>query len=192
MFAANEGVPSYYQTYSGPNANQASYGRYADRGYTKYVGQSGTKRVVGSRSYSYQVPRPQMPSTYGTMTPNGIAMPIEAEPKTNIYAGYSRRFADFEFETGVNSILEWDDMIWNEITVGARHNFSWRQFPTTNIPRMMCCNSKSEMVTATRLITRRNCKDSIFWICFIKWFQVIVHRQSTMRHFTASIFTVST
>ena len=78
VFAANEGVPSYYQTYSGPNANQASYGRYADRGYTKYVGQSGTKQVVGSRSYSYQVPRPQMPNTYGTMTPNGIAMPIEA------------------------------------------------------------------------------------------------------------------
>ena len=92
------------------------------------MGQSGTKQVVGSRSYSYQVPRPQMPNTYGTMTPNGIAMPIEAEPKTNIYAGYSRRFADFEFETGVNSILEWDDMIWNEITVGARHNFSLRNF----------------------------------------------------------------
>lgn len=128
VFAANEGVPSYYQTQAAPTANQMSYGRYANQGYTKYVGQSGSKQVVGSRSYSYQVPRPQMPTTYGTMTANGIAMPIESEPKTSIYAGYSRRFADFEFETGVNSILEWDDMIWNEITVGARHNFSLRNF----------------------------------------------------------------
>ncbi len=128
-FAANEGVPSYYQTQSAPNANQTSYGRYADQGYTKYVGKSGNKQVVGSRTYSYQVPRPaQMPTFDGTMTANGIAMPAQSEPATSIYAGYSRRFADFEFETGVNSILEWDDMIWNEIRVGARHNFSLRDF----------------------------------------------------------------
>lgn len=128
-FAANEGVPSYYQTQSAPNANQTSYGRYADQGYTKYVGKSGNKQVVGSRTYSYQVPRPaQMPTFAGTMTANGIAMPAQSEPATSIYAGYSRRFADFEFETGVNSILEWDDMIWNEIRVGARHNFSLRDF----------------------------------------------------------------
>ena len=93
VFAANEGVPSYYQTRSAPNANQSSYARYANQGYTKYVGQSGNKQVVGSRSYSYQVPRPQMLTAYGTMTANGIAMPIESESKTNIYAGYSRRFA---------------------------------------------------------------------------------------------------
>lgn len=128
--AANEGVPSYYQTESAPNANQLSYGQYADQGYTKYVGKSGNKQVVGSRTYSYQVPRPQVqaPVFTGTMTPNGIAVPAESEPATSIYAGYSRRFADFEFETGVNSILEWDDMIWNEIRVGARHNFSLRSF----------------------------------------------------------------
>ena len=128
-FAANEGVPSYYQTQSAPNANQASYGRYVDQGYTKYVGQSGNKQVVGSRTYSYQVPRPaQMPTFSGTMTANGIAMPASSEPATTVYAGYSRRFSDFEFETGVNSILEWDDMVWNEIRVGARHNFSLRDF----------------------------------------------------------------
>ena len=68
---------------------------------------------------------PQMP---GVMTPNGIAMPMDAEPATSIYAGYTRRFADFQFETGVNSILEWDDMVLNEITVGGRHNFSLRNF----------------------------------------------------------------
>lgn len=127
-FAANEGVPTYYQTSSAPNANQTAYGQYANQGYTKYVGKSGTKQVVGSRSYSYQVPRAQMPNIAGTMTANGIAMPMAAEPATTIYAGYSRRFADFEFETGVNSILEWDDMVWNEIRVGARHNFSLRDF----------------------------------------------------------------
>ena len=129
-FSANEGVPSYYQTARATNANQAGYNQYAAQGYTKYVGSSGNKQTIGSRTYSYQVPRaptyvPQMP---GVMTPNGIAMPMDAEPATSIYAGYARRFADFEFETGVNSILEWDDMIWNEIRVGARHNFSLRDF----------------------------------------------------------------
>ena len=128
VFAANEGVPSYYQTPSAPTANQASYNRYADQGYTKYVGQSGSKQVVGSRTYTYQTPRAQMPTVMGTMTANGVAMPLESEPATSIYAGYSRRFSDFEFETGVNSVLEWDDMIWNEINVGARHNFTLRNF----------------------------------------------------------------
>lgn len=128
--AANEGVPSYYQTTRAPNANQTSYVQYANQGYTKYVGASGNKQAIGSRTYSYQVPRtptyiPQMP---GTMTANGIAMPVESEPATSIYAGYARRFADFQFETGVNSVLEWDDMIINEIVVGARHNFSLRNF----------------------------------------------------------------
>lgn len=127
-FAANEGVPVYYQTSSAPNANQTGYGQYANQGYTKYVGKSGSKQVVGSRTYSYQVPRAQVPNIAGTMTANGIAMPMGSEPATTIYAGYSRRFADFEFETGVNSVLEWDDMIWNEIRVGARHNFSLRDF----------------------------------------------------------------
>ena len=128
-FAVNEGVPSYYQTYAAPNANQIGYDQYANQGYTKYIGKSGSKQVVGSRSYSYQVPRPMPLPTYsGTMTPNGVSMPPESEPSTTMYANYARRFADFEFETGVNSILEWDDMIFNEIRVGARHNFSLRNF----------------------------------------------------------------
>lgn len=128
VFAANEGVPSYYQTSRASNANQTSYNQYANQGYTKYVGQSGQKQIVGTTQYSYQVPRAQAPKINGTMTANGIAIPVESQHATNIYAGYSRRFADFQFETGVNSILEWDDMIFNEITVGARHNFSLRSF----------------------------------------------------------------
>lgn len=127
-FAANEGVPTYYQTDNGPNANQASYNQYANQGYTKYVGQTGNKQVVSSRSYSYQVPRATTPVLSGNMTPNGIALPAEDNHRTSIYAEYSRRFADFEFETGVNSILEWDDMVFNEVSVGAQHVFSIRNF----------------------------------------------------------------
>ena len=134
-FAANEGVPTYYQTAQATNANQIGYGKYAAQGYTKYVGASGNKQTVGSRTYTYQVPRQQpqvsAPQYIGAMTTNGIAMPVDSEPATHIYAGYARRFADFQFETGVNSILEWDDMILNEITVGARHNFSLRNFDMT-------------------------------------------------------------
>ena len=128
-FAANEGVPSYYQTSAAPTANQVAYGEYANQGYTKYVGKSGVKQVVGTRTQTYQVPRVQNVPTYmGGMTANGIAMPAATEPATTMYAGYARRFADFEFETGVNSILEWDDMVWNELYFGARHNFSLRDF----------------------------------------------------------------
>ncbi len=126
--AANEGVPSYYQMYGNQTANQAAYGSYANQGYTKYVGQSGNKQIVDSRTYSYQVPRQTVPTISGTMTTNGIAIPVADAPATNIYAGYTRRFADFQFKTGVNSILEWDDMIFNEIEVGAQHNFSLRNF----------------------------------------------------------------
>lgn len=122
--ASTEGVPSYYQ--NGNNFPSPSV--YQAQGYTQYVGQSGQKQVVGSRSYSYQVPRATMPTINGTMTANGIAVPAADENATSLYVGYSRRFADFQFETGVNSILEWDDMVFNEINVGARHNFSIRNF----------------------------------------------------------------
>ena len=125
-FASNEGVPSYYSKTPNMNANRAAYTKYQNYGYTKYVGNSGRKQIVSSKSYSYQVPRAQMPSYTGSMTANGIAQPDDN--KTSIYAGYSRRFADFEFKTGVNSILEWDDMIFNEINVGAKHIFDVRGF----------------------------------------------------------------
>ena len=125
-FASNEGVPSYYQNNNTTTVNRAAYGNYANQGYTQYVGQSGNKQIVGSTSYSYQVPRPTLPTNTGTITANGIAMPID--DGTSIYASYSRRFADFEFKTGVNSVLEWDDMVYDEITLGVRHNFSVRDF----------------------------------------------------------------
>ncbi len=127
-FAAKEGTPVYYQDQAA-NANTANYGYYKSQGYSQYVGQSGQKQVVGQRTYTYQTPKPQTAGAYsGTMTANGIALPAANEPATSIYAEYVRRFANFQFETGVNSILEWDDMIFNEIAVGARHNFSLRNF----------------------------------------------------------------
>ncbi|MBD5389115.1 hypothetical protein HDR63_02575, partial [bacterium] len=119
VMASQEGVPVYYQSQA---AGQAS------GGYAAYVGQSGQKQVVGTRSQTYQVPRTSTPILSGTMTANGISMPADAENGTRVFAGYNRRFADFEFKTGVNSILEWDDMLFNEITVGAQHNFSVRNF----------------------------------------------------------------
>lgn len=126
-FAASEGVPSYYKTEKSANATQNAYQKYQAQGYTKYVGQSGNTQVVDSRTYTYQVPRPTVPTITGTMTTNGIAVPPE-DHKTTIYAGYARRFADFQFDTGVNSVLEWDDMIFNEVFVGAEHVFSIRNF----------------------------------------------------------------
>ena len=140
-FAANEGVPVYYQDSPESNSNQLNYGEYANRGYTKYIGKSGVKQVVGTRTYSYTNERRIVPTidaatynenmTYtdaGAMTVNGIATPQEDQHSTFLYGGYSRRFADFEFKTGVNSILEWDDMVFNEFTAGIRHNFSLRKF----------------------------------------------------------------
>ena len=143
-FAVNEGVPSYYQTAPAVSANRAAYGQYSNMGYTQYVGQSGQKQIVGTNTYTYQVPRAKIPAlentsavitngTYvgaanGTFTTNGVALPMESEPATTMYAGYSRRFADFQFKTGVNSILEWDDMVFNEINVGVQHNFALRKF----------------------------------------------------------------
>lgn len=124
-FAAQEGTPVYYQKQTG-NANQANYGYYQKQGYTNYVGQSGQKQVVGSRNYSYQVPQASMPTISGTMTPNGVSLPASQESSTYLYADYVREYADFKFETGVNSILQWNDMVLSEINIGARHNFSLR------------------------------------------------------------------
>lgn len=126
--ASQEGTPTYYQQQN-QNANQANYGYYQSQGYSQYVGQSGQKQVVGQRNYVYQVPRQNVPTiSSGAMTANGIAMPVADEPATSISAEYVRRFANFEFTTGVNSILKWNDMIFNSVDVGAQHNFSLRNF----------------------------------------------------------------
>jgi hypothetical protein len=128
--ASNEGVPAFYADSGNPNANQVGYGKYQNYGYSQYVGTSGKKQVIGSQQYSYQVPRQQVYQQYetvGTMTTKGVAKPT-SELNTSVYVDYTRRFADFEFRTGVNSILEWDDMLINEINVGAKHIFDIHGF----------------------------------------------------------------
>ncbi len=131
VMASNEGVPSYYQKTS-TSMNRAGYANYQNRGYTNYVGTSGTKQVVGSNTYTYQVPAAQPVSKYqGAMTANGIAKPTSDDNGFHVYGGYNRRFADFEFTSSVNSVLEWDDMVFNEFQVGGRYNFSVRNFDMT-------------------------------------------------------------
>ena len=127
-FGGNEGVPVYYQNQSG-SMNRDGFARYQNRGYTNYVGNSGNKQVVGTRSYTYNVPSAQgVPEYAGMMTTNGIATPASNDNGFYMYGGYGRRFADFEFTTSVNSVLEWDDMIYNEFTIGGRYNFTVRNF----------------------------------------------------------------
>ena len=120
--AAREGTPFYYQG-----------------GFTPVqpMQTSGGNIIVGQRHHMMQVPRmPEnqpvfMPGQFspfamGTMTPNGIgALPV---PDWQISGGYTRRYADFEFKTGVNSILKWNDMIIDELGVRIDHNFNVRGY----------------------------------------------------------------
>ena len=124
---SNEGTPVYYQNGSGGYSNSNS-DYYKSRGYTSYAGSSNQKQILNSRNYSYQVPRAQMPQNMGTMTVNGITTDPDARSDWELTADYGRRYADFEFKTGVNSVLKWNDMVFNEIGVKAQHNFSVRDF----------------------------------------------------------------
>lgn len=124
---SSEGTPVYYQNRTG-NSSGSNSNYYQNQGYTNYLGKNNQKQIVNSRNYSYQVPKAQMPTNSGTMTYNGIALSADAEPEWELTADYGRCFADFEFKTGVNSVLEWDDMIFNEIGLKAQHNFSVRDF----------------------------------------------------------------
>ena len=128
VLASNEGVPSYYQI-SNVSMNRRAYSGYQNQGYTNYIGANGGKQLVNSNSYSYYTPSaPQEPSYRGMMTTNGVAVPTSSENGFYMYGGYGRRFADFQFTTSVNSVLEWDDMVFNELTIGGRYNFALRNF----------------------------------------------------------------
>ncbi|MDR0967878.1 MAG: hypothetical protein LBL75_03605 [Rickettsiales bacterium] len=106
---SSEGVPNYY--------NQTP----------TYVGSQRPVQVVGQNTYSYQVPRQTLPSDIATATTaNGIA--TGTNPPFVLSADYSRRFANFEFKTGVNSVLKWDDMIFNEVGVRFDSNFALKNF----------------------------------------------------------------
>ena len=123
--AATEGVPEYYNR-SATTSNQPSAVLGPSGAAGAYVGQNSHKQIVGQRTYTYQVPAAQQPIITGTMTPSGIAINPADEPAWVLSADYARKYAKFAFETGVRSRLEWNDMIFNEIGIMARHNFSVR------------------------------------------------------------------
>lgn len=129
-FAANERVVSYYPNNVAVNSNRGVYRAPQNYGYPQYAGNSGQRQIVPYQNYPYQaqgqIYNQQIPNYNGSTTTNGIAQPVEN--KTSVYAGVGRRFADFEFKTGVNSVLEWDDMIFNEIKLGAKHIFDVQGF----------------------------------------------------------------
>ncbi len=107
---SREGTPVYYQNQS------SSYS-------------SGQRQIqsIGQRSYTYQIPRQQLPSDLGgAMTPYGVA--TGDLPPWVLSVDYGRRFANFEFKTGVNSVLKWDDMVFNEVGVRADSNFQVKNY----------------------------------------------------------------
>lgn len=109
-FAAREGTPVYYQNQP---AQQTANARQA--------------QILAQQTYTYQVPRQQLPSDLaGAMTPAGVS--TGELPPFTLSAGYTRRFASFGFKTGVNSALTWDNMIYNELDVRADANFQVRSF----------------------------------------------------------------
>jgi hypothetical protein len=108
--ASREGTPMYYQGQS-----------------PAYVGNQKQIQSINQRNYTYQVPRQQLPSDFGSaMTPAGVSTGKQAPWVLSL--DYGRRFANFEFKTGVNSVLKWDDMIFNEIGVRADSNFNVKNY----------------------------------------------------------------
>ena len=108
--ASREGTPVYYQAQT-----------------PTYVGNQRQVQSVGQRSYTYQVPRQQLPSSFaGAMTPDGVA--TGDLPPWVLSVDYGRRFSNFEFKTGVNSVLKWDDMVFNEIGIRADSNFQVKDY----------------------------------------------------------------
>ncbi len=126
--AAREGVPVYYQNSAGSAGGNNVQANDSGAVSANYIGQSGQRYILGQRSYVYQQSAATSPQTYGTMTPNGIAMPSTSDPDWVLSADYTQRYASFNFKTGVNSILEWNDMVMQEIGVDARYNFQIRNF----------------------------------------------------------------
>jgi hypothetical protein len=139
---AREGSPVYYQNQYQPQYQQAVASAPAQN---VYVGSAPVRQVVGQRTYSYQANQASQgplagllsglggglggANAGGQMTPNGVAVPPSmAQTDISIKAELVRRFADFEFKTGVNSILEWDNMVLTEIALHGEKNFVVRDF----------------------------------------------------------------
>ena len=117
-----EGVPIYYADLQN-SSNSTDV--YYQNNYVRGMNNSGQRQVIGTNITSYKVPKIKNEFDPSRFTANGIS---GTEKSTSVYGHYTRRFADFVFVTGVNSILEWDDMILNEIGASAKHNFNVRNF----------------------------------------------------------------
>lgn len=123
---AREGTPSYYKN------NNYGPSQYQMPAQNVFVGNQQPSQIVGQRVNTMHVPR-QTQDLWsvggGGMTPNGVSIPPENNPYDFVIsAEYTRRFADFQFETGVQSVLEWDDMIINEFGFRVEKDFKLREF----------------------------------------------------------------
>lgn len=114
-----EGVPLYYSDLNNYNDN------YQNNNYLREIQNSGQRQIIGTNKTSYKVPKNRNNFDPSSFTANGIS---GVESKTFIQGNYTRKFADFVFVTGVNSILEWDDMVLNEVGASARHSFDVKDF----------------------------------------------------------------
>ena len=127
--SAREGTPFYYQN---PYAAQYQQAPSPYPGQNIWIGNQPSRQVVGQRSYSYQVPRQNAnpwAAGGGAMTPNGVAMPRDNNPyDVGITGHYAKKFADFTFETGVQSILHWNNMLIDEIGFRLEKEFNLRGY----------------------------------------------------------------
>jgi hypothetical protein len=122
---AREGTPYYYQNNAGQNYQYYQNAR-GPNAQPVMVGNQPSRAVVGQNvtSQIYNIPKVNAGATVST--PNGVA--LVDDKKWQVFGSYGRRFADFQFETGVQSILEWDDMVFDEMTVGLRRDFNMNSF----------------------------------------------------------------
>jgi len=123
-FARREGTPIFYQ-----NSFAAWQQMPNQHGQNVFVGSQPNRQVVGQNVQTFHMPRQVDPWQSGGMTMNGISMPPDLNPyNLRLSATYSRRYADFQFKTGVNSILDWSNMVFNEIGFRAERDFQLRDF----------------------------------------------------------------
>jgi hypothetical protein len=124
---AREGVPSYYQNVQPGQQFSVRQNPSGPAGQQVFVGNQPTRAVIGQNVQSQVFAMPQQGGVGSwDMTPAGVALPKETDWTISAFAG--RRFADFTFETGVQSILNWNDMVFNEIGVELRRDFKMRDY----------------------------------------------------------------
>jgi hypothetical protein len=125
---SREGTPLYYQNYAPQqnfNVYQNPRNPYAQ---PVMVGNQPSRAIVGQSSSSQviAIPRDRTKDWQQYMTPNGVA--LQKPTDWEAYAFTGRRFSNFQFETGVQSILKWDDMVWNELGAGLKRDFKMQDY----------------------------------------------------------------